>query len=175
MRNNFLLIIILAGILFLSFVNGAPEPRIGTEVGNRIPAINQPLVNGAPFHSDSLRGKMVLYDFWASYDAPSRIESAAKRALYQKYHHQSFINGKEFVVVSISLDRFKTPLMQVIESDSLFDMYHICTFEGRDSRIAKVFNATQQMNDYLVDGDGRVVAVANDLKKIEKRLATLLK
>ncbi|MGQ1890774.1 TlpA family protein disulfide reductase [Thermophagus sp. OGC60D27] len=175
MRNHLLLIIILAGILFLSFVNGAPEPRIGTEIGNRIPAINQPLVNGAPFHSDSLRGKMVLYDFWASYDAPSRIESAKKRKLYQKYHNQTFINGNEFIVVSISLDRFKTPLMQVIESDSLFDMYHICTFEGRDSEIAKSFNATRQMKDYLVDGDGRVVAVATDIDDIEKRLEKLLR
>lgn len=173
MKNKLLLITIFAGILFLSFVNGTPEPQVGTDIGNRIPAINQPLVNGAPFHSDSLRGKMVLYDFWASYDAPSRIESARKKELYQKYHNKAFLNGEKFVIVSISLDRFKTPLMEVIENDSLFDMYHICTFEGRESEIAKIFNTTDEMKDYLVDGDGRVVAVANNIDDIDKNLARL--
>ncbi|WP_010416459.1 hypothetical protein [Anaerophaga thermohalophila] len=83
------------------------------------------------------------------------------------------MNGEKFVIVSISLDRFKTPLMQVIESDSLFDMYHICTFEGRDSEIARKFDATGKMKDYLVDGDGRIVAVATSIEEIEQDLARL--
>ncbi|WP_016777884.1 TlpA family protein disulfide reductase [Anaerophaga thermohalophila] len=173
MRNKLLLITILAGILFLSFINGSPEPQVGTDVGNKVPDINRPLINGVPFHSDSLRGKMVLYDFWASYDAPSRLESYKKREVYQRFHNQTFLNGEKFVIVSISLDRFKTPLMQVIESDSLFDMYHICTFEGRDSEIARKFDATRKMKDYLVDGHGRIVAVGTSIEEIEQDLVRL--
>lgn len=173
MRNKLLLITILAGFVFLSFINGFPEPREGLQVGNKIPSINQPLLDGTPFSSDSLKGKMVLLDFWASYDAPSRVESSRKKELVRKYSNQEFLNGKDFVIVSISLDRFKTPLMQVIEQDRLFGMYHICNFKGRDSKIAKKFETTQNMTNYLIDGHGRIVSVSDNMEKIDQTLARL--
>ena len=173
MRNKLLLITILAGIVFLSFINGSPEPREGLQIGNKIPSINQPLIDGTAFTTDSLKGKMVLLDFWASYDAPSRVESSIKKELVRKYSSQKFLNGKDFVIVSISLDRFKTPLMQVIERDELNEMYHICNFEGDDSKIAKKFETTISMTNYLVDGQGRIVSVSKNMNKIDQTLARL--
>jgi peroxiredoxin len=173
MRNKLLLITILAGIVFLSFINGSPEPRIGLQVGNKIPTINRPLLDGTPFSTDSLKGEMVLLDFWASFDAPSRVESYQKRQMLETYQNQKFLNGKNFVIVSISLDRFKSPLQQAIDRDSMQEMYHICSFEGRESELAKIFNATQKMMNYLVDGDGRIVAVGDNMNKINETLARL--
>lgn len=173
MRNKLLFITILAGIVFLSFINGSPEPSEGLQVGNKIPAINQPLIDGTPFTTDSLKGKMVLIDFWASFDAQSRVESSKKREILKTYHDQSFLNGKDFVIVSISLDRFKSPLLQVINRDNLHDMFHIFSFNGRDSDIAKLFNTTEQMTNYLIDGHGRVVSVSNEIESIEQTLARL--
>lgn len=173
MKNKLLLITILAGIGFLSFINGSPEPQEGLQVGNRIPTIDQPLIDGTPFHTDSLEGKMVLVDFWASYDATSRTESHKKREILNKYENQSFMKGKDLVIVSISLDRFKTPLMQAIERDNLEDLNHICTLEGRESEIAKRFENTDQLTNFLVDGEGRIVASTPSIEKIEQTLARL--
>ncbi|PWE01467.1 TlpA family protein disulfide reductase [Marinilabilia rubra] len=173
MRNKLLLITILAGFVFLSFINGSPEPRDGLQVGNKIPSINQPLLDGTAFTTDSLKGKMVLLDFWASYDAPSRVESSAKKELIRKYNNHKFLNGKDFVIVSISLDRFKSPLMQVIKRDQLNEMYHICNFKGRNSEIAKKFQTTEDMTNYLVDGHGRIVSVSKNMEKIDETLARL--
>lgn len=173
MRNKLLLITILTGFIFLSFINGSPEPQEGLRIGNKIPKINRPLIDGTPFNLDSLRGKMVLLDFWASFDAPSRLESPKKREMLNKYRNQSFLNGEDFVIVSISLDRFKTPLMQVINRDNLHEMHHICTFEGRESEIAALFNTTHQMTNYLVDGDGRIVSVEQDINEIDNTLSRL--
>lgn len=175
MRNKLLLITILAGIVFLSFINGSPEPREGLQVGNKIPTINQPLLDGTAFTSDSLKGKMVLLDFWASYDAPSRVESFKKKKLIQKYSNQKFLNGQDFIIVSISLDIFKTPLLQVINQDQLNEMYHICNFKGRDSEMARKFETTQNMTNYLVDGHGRIVSVSNGMDEIDQTLARLMK
>ena len=173
MRNKLLLITILAGFVFLSFINGSPEPKEGLQVGNKIPSINQPLLDGTAFSTDSLKGKMVLLDFWASYDAPSRVESYRKKQMAEKYKNQDFLNGKDFVIVSISLDRFKTPLKQVIKQDQLYEMYHICDFQGRESEIAKQFNTTQEMTNYLVDGHGRIVSVSKSMEEIDQTLARL--
>jgi peroxiredoxin len=173
MRNKLLFITILAGILFISFINGSPEPREGLEVGNKIPNINRPLIDGTPFNTDSLRGKMVLLDFWASFDAKSRVESYKKIEMLNRYQNQSFNKGSDFVIVSVSLDRFKSPLMQVINRDNLHDMYHICSYEGRESEMAKLLNPSNEMTNYLIDGDGLIVAVANDMNKIDNRLMQL--
>jgi hypothetical protein len=116
---------------------------------------------------------MVLLDFWASFDAPSRVESYQKREMIKTYQNKKFLNGKNFVIVSISLDSFKSSLQQVIDRDSMQDMYHICSFEGRESELAKIFNSTHKMMNYLVDGDGRIVAVADNMNKIDETLARL--
>lgn len=174
MKNKLLIIITLTGIVFLSFINGSPEPREGLEVGNRVPEINQPLLDGTPFSTDSLKGKMVLIDFWASFDAQSRVENHQKTKMLQTYQNQNFLNGQDFVIISISLDRFKTPLNQVIERDNLESLQHICNFQGRESELAKSFNTVDQMKDYLIDGDGRIVAVANNLQTIDQRLKKLM-
>ncbi|MFW6389198.1 MAG: TlpA family protein disulfide reductase [Marinilabiliaceae bacterium] len=173
MKNKLLLITILAGIGFLSFINGSHEPGEGLEVGNKIPTIDMQLLDGSPLHTDSLKGKMVLLDFWASYDAKSRTESYKKRDIYNKYKDASFLNGKELVIVSISLDRFKTPLKQAIERDNMHDFNHICTFNGRESELATRFDANEELTNFLVDGEGRIVASTGDIEKIEQKLAKL--
>ena len=174
MRNKLLIIIVLTGIVFLSFINGSLEPREGLDVGNKVPEINQPLLDGTPFSSKSLKGKMVLIDFWASFDAPSRMENHMKTKMLQTYQNQEFLNGQDFVIVSISLDKFKTPLNQVIQRDNLEALHHICNFRGRESQLAEKFNTVNQMQNYLVDGDGRIVAVASNMEDIDKTLARLM-
>ncbi len=174
MKNKLLIIIVLTGIVFLSFINGSLEPREGLDIGNKVPEINQPLLDGTPFSSKNLKGKMVLIDFWASFDAQSRVENQMKTKMLQTYQNQEFLNGQDFVIVSISLDQFKTPLNQVIQRDNLESLHHICNFQGRESQLAEKFNTVEQMQNYLVDGDGRIVAVTNNMKDIEKTLERLM-
>ena len=174
MKNKLLIVTVLAGIVFLSFINGSVEPREGLDVGNKVPEINQPLLDGTSFSSKSLKGKMVLIDFWASFDAQSRMENHMKTEMLKTYQNQEFLNGRDFVIVSISLDQFKTPLNQVIQRDNMEELHHICNFQGRESELAKKFNTAGQMKNYLVDGDGRIVAVANNMEDIDKTLARLM-
>ncbi len=173
MENRILLILILTGLLFLSFINGSPTPKEGLQVGDQIPEINYPQINGQPFQTTSLRGKMVLLDFWASYDAPSRIESYDKKELLETFKNHSFLKGNGLEIVSISLDRFRTPLKQAIERDELENFLHLCDFKGRESQIVKQFDNQRKLTNYLIDGDGRIVATSQDIKKIRQTLELL--
>ncbi|MFW6350895.1 MAG: TlpA family protein disulfide reductase [Bacteroidota bacterium] len=175
MKNKLLIIIVLTGIVFLSFINGSPEPREGLDIGKKLPEINQTLLDGTPFNSENLKGKMVLIDFWASYDAQSRMQNPIKTNMLRKYKNAKFLKGQDFVIVSISLDRFKTPLNQVIENDNLENLHHICNFQGRESQLAEQFNTVEQMQNYLVDGDGRIVTVSSNMEDISQTLERLQK
>ena len=173
MRFKVVILIILAGLAFLSFMNGSDQPATGIQVGNKVPAINSRLLNGEPFNLDSLKGKMVLIDFWASYDAPSRLENARKKMILEAYKNSGFINAQGLVIVSISLDRFKSPLNQSIQRDEIDHFLHLCDFKGRESELARQFSVQNQLSDFLIDGEGRIVARGPHLDDIENTLKRL--
>ena len=49
-----------------------------------------PTANGVAGNLPKTEGKVVLYDFWASWCAPCRAAMPAYETLYQKYHKQGF-------------------------------------------------------------------------------------
>ena len=165
---------VLVSVGFLSLINDNQVPETGLTIGKKAPEIKTTLLNGSYFNLEAVKGKMVLIDFWASYDASSRVENHAKNSLLESYSAQSFLNGSGFTIVSISLDRFKTPLNRAIESDQLEYPYHICDFSGRESEIVKAFKA-KELTKYLIDGDGRIVAVSGSIDQISKTLERLKK
>ncbi len=167
--------IFLAGLVFLSFFNGHSEPTTGLKVGNKIPIIQSDLLDGSKFNLSSLKGKMVLIDFWASYDAPSRLDNFRKKMILDQYRNSNFFNAQGLVILSVSLDRFKSPLNQSILRDELEVFLHICDFKGRQSDLAQTFSVQKHFTNYLIDGEGRVVASSSGLEQIESTLERLEK
>ena len=171
-KLKLLILVVLAGSGFLSFINGVPEPRVGIEIGDKVPELRTTLLNGAEFDLKSLEGKMVLIDFWASFDGESRVENHQKMMIQKRFANSKFHNGVGFVIVSVSLDRFKSPLTKAIREDGLTNALHICDYEGAESSIAKSFSVKEPIN-YLIDGDGRVVASSKNIEKVVESLEYL--
>lgn len=165
--------IMIAGLAFLSFINGAFKPATGLQVGDKVPAIKSDLLDGTQFNLDSLKGKMVLIDFWASYDAPSRLDNFRKKILLDQYKNSGFVNAQGLVILSVSLDRFRSPLNQSIQRDELEQFLHLCDFQGRESELAQTFSVQNELANYLIDGEGRIVARSSRLEKIETTLERL--
>ena len=171
-KLKLLLFVVLAGPGFLSFINGVPEPRVGMEIGDRIPELKTTLLNGSDFDLESLQGKMVLIDFWASFDGESRVENHQKMILQKKFANSKFHRGEGLIIVSISLDRFKSPLAKAIKEDGFVNALHICDYKGTESSIAKSFQVKEPIN-YLIDGNGRLVARGSSINKVAESLAYL--
>ena len=58
---------------------------VGTNIGNLAPELKYKNPDGEMMSLSSLRGKIVLIDFWASWCKPSRIENPIIVRAYEHY------------------------------------------------------------------------------------------
>lgn len=164
---------LLTGTVFLSFNTGTSPYSTGMSIGDKIPEINTTLITGESFSIDNLKDKMVLIDIWASYNAPSRVKNYQIEELRDRFSNSSFHNGNSIEVVSISLDRFMTPVREAIEMDEIQSFYHICDLQGAKG-IAKIFQVSEPVT-ILIDGDGRIITKSNSMNKISDALSSLVR
>jgi thiol-disulfide isomerase/thioredoxin len=118
-------------------------------------------VNGKEFKLSSIKKKMILLDFWASWCGPCRPENPNIVEAYEKYSKAKFEKGKGLEIVSVSLDRDREKWKAAIETDNLWWKYH-----GYDEggKVAKLYGITSIPYSLLIDGEGNIVAQGNELR-----------
>lgn len=131
-----------------------PESSTAPEIALRNP-------KGKTIKLSSLRGKMVLVDFWASWCGPCRKESPNVVEAYQKYHAKEFKNAKGFEIFSVSLDRDQDAWKQAIVTDKLSWRYHVLDAQGL---AAANYQVATIPNAFLLDANGVVVASGQELR-----------
>jgi thiol-disulfide isomerase/thioredoxin len=136
-----------------------PTPSLPTDATAPEIALASP--KGKILKLSSLRGKMVLVDFWASWCGPCRKESPNVVEAYQKYHSKDFKGAKGFEVFSVSLDRDQDAWKQAIAIDHLSWKYHVLDAQGL---AAANYQVATIPNAFLLDGNGVIVASGAQLR-----------
>lgn len=134
------------------------DATVGLEVGNKAPALEYTSPEGETIALSELEGQMVLIDFWAAWCPPCRMENPNLVDAYQKYKDTDFENGNGFTIYSVSLDNSKDAWIKAIKSDNLTWDYHVSDLKGWESEAAARYEVRGIPTNYLINGDGIIVA-----------------
>ncbi|MDH3708784.1 MAG: AhpC/TSA family protein [Cyclobacteriaceae bacterium] len=138
-------------LTYIDQVRAQNKSRVHVQVGKIAPEINLPNPQGEYVALSSLRGKIVLVDFWAQWCRPCRMENPNIVAAYQKY------KGQGFEVFGVSLDRTKDKWLQGIEEDGL-DWVQVSDLKYWQSAAAKTYGINAIPASFLLDRDGTIIA-----------------
>ena len=144
----------------------AREQEKTTGNGSVAPDISLPDTAGKTRTLSSLRGKIVLLDFWAGWCGPCRRENPNLVAAYAKYHE------KGFEIFQVSLDKTKPEWIAAIKQDRL-NWIHVSDLKYWGSPVAKQYGVQSIPANFLLDKKGKIIGSNLRGAALEEELAKL--
>lgn len=135
--------------------------------GSEAPEINLPSPSGQKIALSSLRGKVVLIDFWASWCGPCRRENPNIVQLYNKY------KSKGFEIYGVSLDENVNAWKEAMQKDGI-TWTQVSELKKWDSKVVKAYNVEAIPYSVLIDREGKIVAKGLHSEELDLKLMELL-
>jgi len=143
-------LILSAALMLITGCKKKEEPAVAAGVQEKKPApeITVNSLKNVPLKLSSLKGKVVLLNFWATWCPPCREEIPSMMKL------NSAMAGKPFQMVSVSIDEGGVPDIEAFFKTS---GYSLPTYTDQGGEAAKTYGITGVPESFLIDKNGILV------------------
>jgi peroxiredoxin len=155
-------------LVVVLFVLTAYVGNAQVKVDKMAPEISLPNSTDSIISLSSLRGKVVLIDFWASWCTPCRQSIPNVVRLYKKY------KDKGFEVYGVSIDANKNEWLEAVAHDKI-TYTQVNDKMGWNSIFATAYSVDAIPSTFLLDRTGKIISIDAEDKHLEKEIKKLLK
>lgn len=135
--------------------------------GNMAPEIILPDTAGNNIALSSMRGNIVLIDFWAAWCPPCRQANRYLKRIYDEYHE------KGFEIYGVSLDRTHEQWILGIREDEI-NWTQVSDLRFWSSPVASLYNVESIPYTVLIDRNGKIIGKGMNIREIRRNLEELL-
>ncbi len=149
------------------------RPNRKIAVGNMIPKFEFESLEDSTIQyiPETLKGRWVLIDNWATWCGPCVAEMAALHKAHENF------KDKKFTILSVSYDRAKSDVERFRKAKWPMPWLHCFSAGVWQNEASKIFEVNGIPKPILVDPDGRIVALDSDLRgpQLEQTLQKFIK
>ncbi|RXM44631.1 TlpA disulfide reductase family protein [Flavobacterium sp. YO64] len=157
---------LLVSIFLFCIITGSRAQVVGTDVGDIAPEIDLPDLKGDLVALSSLRGSLVLVDFWASWCGPCIKEQPLLLKLYNTY-------PDKLSIYSVSMDTKKT-LWQTVIAKGKLPWVNVSDLKYWQSPVVGDYMLQSVPLNFLVDKNGIILAKNIHGQALENKIKSLL-
>ncbi len=156
----------LALLIFIpatAYVGKDVRPGVGLSPGSSAPEIR--IGNAEKELLGDFRGKYLILQFWAVYDAPSRVNNLLMYNSVKKNY------SDRVRMVSLSFDPQELIFKETVRMDGIDPQTQFLVSNGENSEVYETYRLSKGFSNYLIDPNGVIVAKnlsPEQLKKLVK-------
>lgn len=138
-----------------------------TSVGADAPEFSQKDNEGNKISLSSFKGKVVLLNFWGSWNSTSRIENQELKQIVKGY------DSKKLVLINVGLETRREDWNKALTEDRLTG-YNVSDLKFMKNEIAQLYKVSAVPQNVLIDASGKIAARNLKGTQLEEKLNSLI-